>query len=267
MRPTRDASSNVWLRARGDDGRASVALPPHPRDREWRERFAPALAAPDVAVQEPSYTDLETLATLLQHGERVVANAGTIFWTSVNDRPAVCAIYDEGASPGESWALKNVVGEHYRELIESGAFLRADRFEDVVSGIQRCLEAPDELAEERRRVVQAVVGDVDGRVPNVSSRRSQTRSHSPFCHGGSRRRARHPEGAGGSSGPGRSVGIPVKTQLRLAQVGSNEKRRRTEFGRVLTSQVSRPRLVAHLGSRESSCNSPTTSRRAEQIRS
>jgi hypothetical protein len=58
--------------------------------------------------------------------------------------------------------LKNVVGEHYRELIESGAFLRADRFEDVVSGIRRCLEAPDELAEERRRVVQAVVGDVDG---------------------------------------------------------------------------------------------------------
>jgi hypothetical protein len=59
--------------------------------------------------------------------------------------------------------LKNVVGEHYRELIESGAFLRADRFEDVVTGIWRCLEAPEELAEERRRVVQAVVGDVDGR--------------------------------------------------------------------------------------------------------
>ena len=58
--------------------------------------------------------------------------------------------------------MKNVVGEHYRELIESGAFLRADRFEDVVTGIQRCLEAGDELAEERRRVVRAVVGDVDG---------------------------------------------------------------------------------------------------------
>ena len=151
----------AWREATADA--PQLLFRPHPRDREWRERFAPALTAPDVAVQEPSYTDLETLATLLQHGDCVVANAGTILLDAlVNDRPAVCVLYDEGAPPGESWALKNVVGEHYRELIESGAFLRADRFEDVVAGIQRCLEAPGELAEQRRRVVHAVVGDVDG---------------------------------------------------------------------------------------------------------
>ena len=136
----------------------------HPRDREWRERFAPALTNSGTAVQEPSYTDLETLATLLQHGDCVVANAGTILLDAlVNDRPAVCVLYDEGAPAGESWALKNVVGKHYRELVDSGAFLRADRFEDVVAGIERCLAEPGELADERRRVVQAVVGDVDGR--------------------------------------------------------------------------------------------------------
>jgi CDP-glycerol glycerophosphotransferase (TagB/SpsB family) len=144
-------------------GAPQLLFRPHPRDREWRERFASALAAQDAAVQEPSYTDLETLATLLQHGDCVVANAGTILLDAlVNDRPAVCVLYDEGAPPGESWALKNVVGEHYRELIGSGAFLRADRFEEVVAGIERCLEAPGVLTEERRRVVQAVVGDVDG---------------------------------------------------------------------------------------------------------
>ena len=93
----------------------------------------------------------------------MVANAGTIFLDAlVNDRPAVCVLYDEGAPPGESWALKNVVGEHYRGLIESGAFLRADRFEEVVAGIELCLAQPTELADERRRVVQAVVGVVDG---------------------------------------------------------------------------------------------------------
>ena len=145
-------------------GTPQLLFRPHPRDREWRERFAPALAAPGAAVQEPSYTDLETLATLLRHGDCVVANAGTILLDAlVNDRPAVCVLYDEGAPSGESWALKNVVGEHYRELIESGAFLRALRFEEVVAGIQRCLDAPQELAEERRRVVRAVVGEVDGR--------------------------------------------------------------------------------------------------------
>jgi hypothetical protein len=74
----------------------------------------------------------------------------------------VCVLYDEGAPQGESWAAKNVVGKHYADLVDSGAFLRAERFEEVVAGIERCLSAPEELADERRRVVRAVVGDVDG---------------------------------------------------------------------------------------------------------
>ena len=115
-------------------------------------------------VQEASFTDLEVLATLLQHAACVVANAGTILLEAiVNDRPAVCVLYDEGAPPGESWAMKNVIGEHYRELAASAAFHRAERFEDVVAGIQRSLQSPGELREERRRVVAEIVGMVDGR--------------------------------------------------------------------------------------------------------
>jgi hypothetical protein len=145
-------------------GAPQLLFRPHPRDREWRERFAGALAADGCGVQTPSYTDLESLAVLLQHGDCVVANAGTILLDAlVNDRPSVCVLYDEGAPPGESWAVKNVVGEHYRELIRSGAFLRAESFEEVIDGIQRSLTAPGELSEERRRVVRSVVGEVDGR--------------------------------------------------------------------------------------------------------
>ena len=115
-------------------------------------------------VQEASYTDLEELAALLQHVDAVVCNAGTILLDAlVGDRPAVCVLYDEGAPPGESWAAKNVVGKHYEELAASGAFYRAERFEDVVEGIERALERSDELAEERRKAVERVVGVVDGR--------------------------------------------------------------------------------------------------------
>jgi hypothetical protein len=145
-------------------GAPQLLVRPHPRDREWRERFAAAIETPATAVQEPSYTDFETLATLLQHGDCVVANAGTILLDAlVNDRPTVCVLYDEGAPPGESWATKNIIGEHYRELIGSNAFLRAECFDEVVGGIERCLAAPGELARERRRVVDSVVGEVDGR--------------------------------------------------------------------------------------------------------
>jgi UDP-N-acetylglucosamine:LPS N-acetylglucosamine transferase len=145
-------------------GRISLLFRPHPRDRDWRERFAEAIGRDGMCVQEPSFTDLEVLATLLQHAACVVSNAGTVLLEAlVNDRPAVCVLYDEGAPPEESWAVKNISGDHYRELARSGAFYRAERFEEVVAGIVRALRDPDELVAERRRVAREVVGEVDGR--------------------------------------------------------------------------------------------------------
>jgi hypothetical protein len=153
-----------WLRERPPPARPQLLFRPHPRDTEWRTRFAAALGAEGAAVQEPSYTDMETLATLLQHVDCVVANAGTILLDGlVNDRPAVCVLYDEGAPTGERHAELNVTGEHYDELVRSGAFLRASSFDEVVDGIERSLSHPAELAAERRRVADEVVGEIDGR--------------------------------------------------------------------------------------------------------
>ena len=152
-----------WWADSGADARFSLLFRPHPRDGEWRARYAAALGRPGVAVQEPSHTDLDVLATLLQHVDAVVSNAGTVLLDAlVNDRPAVCVLYDEGAPPGESWAAKSVVGEHYRDVASSGAFHEARSFGEVVTGIERCLERPDELAEQRRTVTATVVGPVDG---------------------------------------------------------------------------------------------------------
>jgi hypothetical protein len=153
-----------WWADGGARGRFSLLFRPHPRDREWRERFAAGLSREGTAVMEPSFTDLETLAVLLQHGDVVVSNAGTILLDALtNDRPAVCTLYDEGAPPDESWALKNVSGEHYQPLFDSNAFYRATRFEELTAGIERALAEPDELSAERARVVRIVVGTVDGR--------------------------------------------------------------------------------------------------------
>lgn len=153
-----------WWSSNGADARFQLLFRPHPRDRDWRERYAAALDTPAAAVQEPSYTDLETLATLLQHVDCVVANAGTILLDSlVNDRPAVCVLYDEGAPAEERHAELNVTGAHYDELIRSDAFLRATDFDGVVTGIERALADPGELASERARIAREVVGEVDGR--------------------------------------------------------------------------------------------------------
>ncbi len=148
----------------GQSARFQLLFRPHPRDSEWRERFAAASGHEGSYVQSPSYTDIEDLALLLQHGACVVSNAGTILLDSlVNNRPAVCVLYDEGAPPDESWAVKNVGGEHYKKLVESNAFYRAHDFDEVVAGIERALAQPEELAAERARVTRELVGEVDGR--------------------------------------------------------------------------------------------------------
>jgi CDP-Glycerol:Poly(glycerophosphate) glycerophosphotransferase len=153
----------AWSHSLSRNDRPQLLFRPHPRDRDWRERFAAAIGAEDAAVQEPSYTDIEILATLLQHVDCVVANAGTILLDSlVNDRPAVCVLYDEGAPSGERHAELNVTGQHYEELLHSEAFIRAADFDGLVAGIERSLREPAELAAERRRVAREVVGDVDG---------------------------------------------------------------------------------------------------------
>jgi hypothetical protein len=151
-----------WWRS-GPNQRFQLLFRPHPRDSEWRERFAAAAGHDGVHVQEPSYTDIDELALLLQHGACVVANAGTILLDSlVNDRPAVCVLYDEGAPPEETWAVNNVGGEHYRKLVESEAFYRAHDFDEVTAAIESALARPDELAAERARVAHELVGEVDG---------------------------------------------------------------------------------------------------------
>ena len=152
-----------WWRETGASSGMSLLFRPHPRDRQWETRFAAARDVEGAAVQEPSYTDIAVLATLLRHVDCVVANAGTILLDGlVNDRPAVCVLYDEGAPPSERWAELNVTGHHYRELVASDAFLRARGFEDVTEGIERSLADPRELAGERARVSREVVGRVDG---------------------------------------------------------------------------------------------------------
>jgi hypothetical protein len=148
----------------GRHERCSLLFRPHPRDGRVAERYGTAQGAPGVAVQTPSYTDLEDLATLLQHADVVVSNAGTILLEAlVNDRPAVCVLFDEGAPAGQSWAERNLGGDHYRQLAESAAFLRAHDFGELLAGIDRGLAQPGELSGERARIAREVVGEVDGK--------------------------------------------------------------------------------------------------------
>lgn len=153
----------TWWKETGAQEHVSLLFRPHPRDYLASERYA-AAREPGAAVQKASFTDLEDLATLLQHVDCLVATAGTVLLDAlVNDRPSVCVLFDEGAPPGERWADLNIVGEHYRQLADSEAFYRSHDFDELAASIERALAQPEELAGERARVAREVVGEVDGR--------------------------------------------------------------------------------------------------------
>ena len=60
----------AWWERMGGRQRLQLLFRPHPRDREWRERYAAAAGRGGIVVQEASYTDLDDLAALLQHLRR-----------------------------------------------------------------------------------------------------------------------------------------------------------------------------------------------------
>ena len=145
-------------------GAVLAALPPTSAGQEVGAAVRSGDGRAGAAVQPADEADMRSLAVMLQYGACVVSNAGTILLDSlVNDRPAVCVLYDEGAPPGETWAAKNVLGVHYRELMSSTAFYRAKSFDEVTAAIERALRDPGELSAERRRVAREVVGELDGR--------------------------------------------------------------------------------------------------------
>jgi CDP-glycerol glycerophosphotransferase (TagB/SpsB family) len=153
--------------ASGARRRYGLLVRPHPRDADRATRFARAEHIEAAALMEPGYDDLDRLALLLRYCACVVSNAGTVLLDAiVNDRPTVCMLSDEGAPAGERWAEKSVVGEHYRELMASAAFMQARSLDAVLDAVDDALRDPGRMAGERRAVVARVVGPVDGHAAN-----------------------------------------------------------------------------------------------------
>ena len=134
--------------------RFSLLFRPHPRDREWRERFAPACHGKGQPCRSRATPTSRRSRRCSSTATWSSANAGTILLDAlVNDRPAVCVLYDEGAPAGRELGGE----ERQRRALQGarglGRVLPCRSFEEVVAGIERALEQPGELAAERRRVV------------------------------------------------------------------------------------------------------------------
>ncbi len=156
-----------WYTSEERDETYSLIFRPHPRDiihDNWKKRFGFLLGKPNTHVQSANYADIDVLSMLLQHVTCVVTNAGTILLDSlVNDQPVVCVLYDEGGPSGSRFALNNVVGDHYKSLLNSGAFTIAHNFYEAVSGVNDAITTPLHLRLERKKIANEIAGIIDGK--------------------------------------------------------------------------------------------------------
>ena len=155
-----------WWEGKGYNMEYSIIFRPHPRDiilDKWKTRYKVLFERNSIYVQSANYADIDILCLILQHVSCVVTNAGTILLDSiVNDRPVVCVLYDEGGPPGSSFALNNISGDHYRDLMKSDSFITAYDFESVTKGVRDSLENPSALKKQRKQISLKIVEKVDG---------------------------------------------------------------------------------------------------------
>ena len=154
-----------WRDANGGENLFSIVLRPHPNDYRKKDggRFTFLEGRKGVYIQQNSLSDIDELAALLRNAACVVCTGGTVLLDSLaNNRPVVGVMYDEGAPEGFSAAIKNFTMSHYGELVESGAFYRANNFDEVISGLQNSLDNPAELADKRAAITKRFVGELDG---------------------------------------------------------------------------------------------------------
>ena len=172
--PVRRAPGRV-VDERGAASRSSLLFRPHPRDREWRERFRARRSQTDgrrrAGGELHRLRDARDAAPALRLRRRRTRGRSCSTRSSTTG-PAVCVLYDEGAPAGrELMRCKNVIGEHYRELAASSAFYRAG----VVRGGRR----PGSSARSRTPRSSPtsgaasplrVVGEVDGHAGDARGR-------------------------------------------------------------------------------------------------
>ena len=153
-----------WWQESGATQRFSLLFRPHPRDREWRERFGAALSTrwgrrSGAELHRPRDTRRVASARRRRRLE-----CGHDSPRRPRQRPpdGLRAVRRGSPAGGELGAEERQRRALLRSM-ESDAFYRAERFDDVVAGIERALSHPDELAAERARAAREVVGEVDGR--------------------------------------------------------------------------------------------------------
>ena len=123
-------AARAWWEAEGRGSHLAPVPAASPRPRVARALRVPRSRPTGVHVQEASFTDLDVLATILQHAACVVANAGTILLEAiVNDRPAVCVLYDEGAPRGRELGAE----ERHRRALPRARDLRRRSIERSAS--------------------------------------------------------------------------------------------------------------------------------------
>jgi hypothetical protein len=142
----------------------SLVIRPHPRDKDWMERFAGLQDPPHVLVQGAEMGRLQHLANVLRHADILVASSGSICLDAVAlDTCVVNLAFDGDLRVDHFESVRRWYEmEHFAAVIRTGGTRLVEGYDELDSAIVAYLNDPDADREGRKRLRQEQLEPLDG---------------------------------------------------------------------------------------------------------
>ena len=158
--------------------RVILLIRPHPKDREWRERFGTLDSIDRVQVLPSSQygtsseetpdrpdKDMRFLINLLAHSDVVLNGPGTLALDAVAfDKPTVNIGFDGDRSLRYEHSIRfRYDFDHYAPVIETGGTWLVESYDELDAAVRAYLADPTRHAEGRQRLRDQYLEPLDGR--------------------------------------------------------------------------------------------------------
>ncbi len=142
----------------------SLVIRPHPRDKDWMERFAGLQDPPHVLVQGAEMGRLQHLTNLLRHADILVASSGSICLDAVAlDTCVVNLAFDGDLRMDHFESVRRWYEmEHFAAVVRTGGTRLVEGYDELDSAIVTYLNDPDTDREGRKRLRQEQLEPLDG---------------------------------------------------------------------------------------------------------
>ena len=145
--------------------KVALVVRPHPRDGNWKNRFAPNHSSPEVIVQTAEDGRLDYLAGLLSAADILISTQGSVSLDAVAmDTCVINVAFDGHLQRHFSESVKRWYEmDHYAAVVETGGVWVVNNFQELDEAIKGYLADSTKDSSERKALRQQQLEPFDGK--------------------------------------------------------------------------------------------------------